>query len=265
MSTQPNQQNAKITLYWLTKSRAQRIIWLLEELQVEYDLKVFKRGKDQLAPPELKEIHPLGKSPVIGVQAAGAEKPVILAESGTIVEYLTEHFGRWMIPNQYVEGKEGMVGGETEEWLRYRYLMHYAEGSFMGLLVIALVVHNIRKAPVPFFLKPITNAIAGKIDTSFIDPQLKTHLDFLEGYLGQSPKQGEFFCGTSLTGADVMMVFALEAAVPRAQLNEKTYPKLYGWIRRMQGREAYQRAGEKVSEASGEQYVPYSDMTMDEF
>jgi glutathione S-transferase len=91
---------------------------------VDYDLKVFKRGQDSLAPRQLKDIHPLGKSPLVGVQAAGAEKPVILAESGTIVEYLTEHFKPSMIPKQYPEGKEGVVGAETEAWMRYRVRCH---------------------------------------------------------------------------------------------------------------------------------------------
>lgn len=110
----------------------------MEELNVDYELKIFKRGSDMLAPPELKEVHPLGKSPVVGIQAPGAEKPLILAESGAIVEYLTEYFGKHLIPKRYPEGKEGMIGAETEEWLRYRYFMHYAEGSLMTLMLIAL-------------------------------------------------------------------------------------------------------------------------------
>lgn len=104
----------------LDKSRAQRILWLLEELKLEYELKVFKRGKDWMAPKELKDLHPLGKAPVIGIQAAGAEKPLVLAESGAIIEYLAEHFGRWMVPQRYPEGRDGELGAETEAWLRYR-------------------------------------------------------------------------------------------------------------------------------------------------
>ena len=124
----------------LNQSRSQRIVWLLEELKVDYEIKVFKRSKDMLAPEELKKVHPLGKSPVISVQAPGAEKPLILAESGNMVEYLTEHLGQWMIPKRYADGKEGQIGGETEEWLRYRYLMHYAEGSLMTMMVIGLFI-----------------------------------------------------------------------------------------------------------------------------
>lgn len=131
-----------IRRFRLDKSRSQRILWLLEELKVDYELKIFKRGKDFHAPPELKDVHPLGKSPVVGIQAADAAKPLIIAESGAIVDYLTEYFGKWMIPKRYPDGKEGLIGAETEEWLRYRFLMHYAEGSFMTIMLIALMTHR---------------------------------------------------------------------------------------------------------------------------
>jgi glutathione S-transferase len=126
----------------LNLSRAQRIVWLLEELGVEYDLKTFKRNKDMLAPPELKDVHPLGKAPVVGIKAPALQDELRLAESGAIVEYLTEHFGTWLIPKKYAEGKEGQVGGETETWLRYRFFLHYAEGSLMVLLLVALILQR---------------------------------------------------------------------------------------------------------------------------
>jgi len=126
----------------LTQSRSHRILWLLEELKLDYDLKVYKRGSDMLAPAELKQVHPLGKSPVINVQIPGVEEPMVIAESGAIVEYLTEYFGKWMIPARYLEGKDGQIGCETESWLRYRHLMHYAEGSIMPFLVTFLVMNS---------------------------------------------------------------------------------------------------------------------------
>ena len=94
-----------------------------------------------LAPKELKEVHPLGKAPVISVQAEGG-KPLVIAESAFIIEYLTDHFGSWLIPKRYEEGEEGQAGGETEEWLRYRFLMHYVEGSLMTYLIVALIVSS---------------------------------------------------------------------------------------------------------------------------
>jgi glutathione S-transferase len=103
---------------------------------------VFKRGKDMLAPKEMKDIHPLGKSPIVKVEAPTMAEPLILAESGFMTEYITEHFAPHLVPKKYQEGKDGQVGGETEEWLRYRYYMHYAEGSLMSMLLIALFMER---------------------------------------------------------------------------------------------------------------------------
>lgn len=168
-----NNQGCKITLYWyvrlqhfirqiekltpdrLEQSRSHRILWLLEELNLKYELKTFKRRADKLAPSELKKVHPLGKSPVITIEAPGSTSPLVLAESGAIVEYLCDHFGNarpTLVPERYKPGREGQVGGEREEWMRYRYFMHYVEGSLMPYLVMTLVndckfhslVHHIR-------------------------------------------------------------------------------------------------------------------------
>jgi glutathione S-transferase len=95
-------------------------VWLLEELNLEYELKVFKRDSNFRAGDDLKAVHPLGKSPVIGITPAGSEKEIIVAESETIVEYVCEHFGRHMIPQRYPEGKEGVLGAENDEFMRYR-------------------------------------------------------------------------------------------------------------------------------------------------
>ncbi|KAF1844271.1 glutathione transferase [Cucurbitaria berberidis CBS 394.84] len=257
-----NQQGAKIVVYWLNKSRAQRIIWLLEELNLEYEIKVFKRGADFRAGPELKQVHPLGRSPMIGITPAGSDKETIIAESETIMDYVCEHFGQHMIPPKFPEGKEGVLCAETEEWMRYKFLMDYTEGSLFTFLMAALITGNIEKAPVPFFIKPITRGIAGKINSSFVDVELKNHFDFLEDYLIKSPSNGEFFCGPNITGADIMMHFALEGATQRVPLSETSYPKLYEYMRRLQGRDAYKRAGDRVSEASGEKFVPFSDLKL---
>jgi glutathione S-transferase len=126
-----------LTIPRLEQSRAQRIIWLLEELNLKYELKTYKRGKDMLAPKELRDIHPLGKSPVISVEGPSGT-PKVIAESGVIVEYISEHFGTQLIPKRYPEGKDGEPGAETEEWTRYRFYMHYAEGSIMPPLLMSL-------------------------------------------------------------------------------------------------------------------------------
>jgi glutathione S-transferase len=131
--------------YRLEQSRSQRILWILEELKVPYELEIFHRNKEtRLAPPELKKVHALGKSPVISVTPAGSTEAVIIAESAFIIEYLIKHFGQnsTLEPKQYKDGQEGKVAGETEEWLRYRYFMHYAEGSLMTLMLLSIVAHS---------------------------------------------------------------------------------------------------------------------------
>lgn len=119
---------------------------------------------------------------------------------------------------------------------------------------------DIKDAPVPFFIKPITRGIAGKVDDGFLNPEFKNHFGFLEDYLSKSSSNGEYFVGNNVSGADVMLHFAFEGATQRVPLSETSYPKLYDYMRRMQKREAYKRAAKRVSEASGEEYVPYSDL-----
>ena len=123
----------------LDKSRSQRILWLLEELKIDYDVKVYHRQSNKLAPPELKEVHPLGKSPVIKIEKKDGTSPMVLAESGFMTEYLIDHYGPHLAPKRYKDGQEGQVGGETESWMRYRYFMHYCEGTFMPYLVMMLL------------------------------------------------------------------------------------------------------------------------------
>lgn len=131
----------RLNIHRLEKSRSQRILWLLEELQLNYTLQTFKRV-NMFAPPELTAVHPLGKSPVITIESEATSTPITIAESGFIIEYLIDHFGPWLAPARYREGMEGKVGGETEEWMRYRYLMHYGEGSLMTLLVTAVLLRG---------------------------------------------------------------------------------------------------------------------------
>ncbi|KAL4915893.1 glutathione S-transferase [Aspergillus aurantiobrunneus] len=244
--------DTKVTLYWLEKSRSQRILWLLEELNVPYEIKTFKRGKDMLAPKELRDIHPLGKSPVISVQGPGSSKPIVIAESGMIIEYLCDHFGGdRLTPARYAEGKEGQVGGETEEWLRYRYYMHFSEGSLMPFLVFKLVTETIKNPPgVPFFLKPIPRIVAGQVEQQFVDPNLERTFDFLEDQLKTSPGGGPFFCGTKLSAADIMMSFPLIASNTRMPLKEK-YPHLVSYVEAIEKQEGYKRAVAKIQEVDG--------------
>ncbi|KAL8768765.1 MAG: hypothetical protein Q9209_005053 [Squamulea sp. 1 TL-2023] len=243
------QGKTKVILYWLEKSRAQRILWLLEELNIDYELKTYKR-ENMLAPSELKKVHPLGKSPLVSIQAEGAAEPLVLAESGFITEYLIEHFQPSLAPKQYQKGKEGQVQGETEEWLRYRYLMHYAEGTLMPYLVTALLLRTIREKS-PFFIKPIANAITGNVESLYLKPNLEKNLNFLEDQIKSAPDGGGYLCGSKLTGADILLSFPLSAAKGRAGLTEEKYPALCAYVDRLEAMEGNKKAIQKIIEVEG--------------
>ncbi|TVY94094.1 Glutathione S-transferase [Lachnellula willkommii] len=233
--------------YRLESSRAQRLLVLLEELNLEYEIKTYKRDKDALAPESLKNIHPLGKSPAVEIELPG-QAPFVLAESGAIFEYLCAHFGKHLIP---AEGGEEENGIESEEFRRNRYFMHYAEGSLMSLLLVAAVMLNIKKAPVPFFIKPITRMITSRIDEAFLNPSFETHFEFLEGQLKTSPHGGPYLCGKEVTEADFLMMFAVELCQSWAALTSVKFPKLCGYLDLMKRRESYKAAERRVAEIEG--------------
>ena len=211
-----------IVVHHLNNSRSQRVLWLLEELALEYDIKRYERDKKtMLAPPSLRKVHPLGKSPVL------TDDDLTLAESGAIVEYLVERYG------------EGCLAPARElpAYLRYRYWLHYAEGSLMPPLLLKLVFDKIETTPMPFFVKPIAKAISNKAKSTFIMPQINTHLDYLEAELGKNA----WFVGEEFTAADVQLSFPIEAAAARGGLDAER-PRLMGYLERIHARPAYQRA-----------------------
>lgn len=138
----------------------------------------------------------------------------------------------------------GVVGGE--------YVRHYY-GHLLPLLMWRI---EIRSSPVPFFIRPITNGVAGRIEFMFLNPNFKTHLDFLEGQLASSPHDGEYLCGRELTGADIMLSFPLEAAKGRAGLTEEKYPRLWAYVDKLEAREAYKRAVQKIADVEGSYKAP---------
>ena len=214
-----------IIVHHLNNSRSQRILWLLEELGLEYEIRKYQRdAKTMLAPPELRAVHPLGKSPVI---TDGANT---VAESGAIIEYLLERYGN---------GKFVPAAG-TPDKLRYTYFMHYAEGSAMTPLLMKLVFDRVESSPMPFFAKPIARGIAQKVKTTYILPQIAQHLAYLEAELAKS----SWFAGPEFSGADIQISFVLEAAASRGGLGDK-YPKLMDFLNRIHARPAYQRALER--------------------
>ncbi|PSN16441.1 glutathione S-transferase [filamentous cyanobacterium CCT1] len=214
-----------IIVHHLNNSRSQRILWLLEELGLEYDIKYYERDPQTLlAPASLRQVHPLGKSPVI------TDGALTLAESGAIIEYLVDRYGN---------GRLAPSTG-TPERLRYTYWLHYAEGSAMPPLLLKLVFDRIEQQPMPFFVKPIAKLITGRTKETFITPQIMQHLSYLESELAQSP----WFAGSDFTAADIQMSFPIEAAVARGGL-DAGYPRLLDFCDRIHARPAYQRALER--------------------
>lgn len=212
-----------IVVHHLNNSRSQRVLWLLEELGVAYEVRRYERDpKTMLAPPELRQVHPLGKSPVI------VDGDNTLAESGAILEYLA---GRY-------DAARGLVPApDTPARLRYTYWMHYAEGSAMPPLLLSLIFSRLPKGPMPFFLRPIVQGIADKVKRGFIAPQLSLHRDYIEAELGKH----EWFAGDAFTAADIQMSFPLEAFAARGGVDAK-YPRITAFLARIHARPAYQRA-----------------------
>jgi len=217
---------AMITVHHLENSRSQRVLWLLEELGVAYEVKRYARDpKTMFAPPELRQVHPLGKSPVITDGSVG--RTVTVAESGAIVEYLLDVHG---------QGRLRPAPGTPEQRL-FTYWLHFSEGSLMPPLLMKLVFDKIRSAKVPFFVKPVVKGIADQVSKGFITPNLTRLLVFMEAELAQRP----WFAGAEFTAADVQMSYPVEAAAARAGLGAE-HPKLQDWLQRIHARPAYQRA-----------------------
>jgi glutathione S-transferase len=214
-----------ITVHHLNNSRSQRVLWLLEELGLPYEIKKYQRNaQTMLAPPELLQVHPLGKSPVI------TDGDVTVAETGAIVEYVLERYGKGrLVPPTW-----------SPERLRWTYWLHFAEGSAMPPLLLKLIFERIKVAPMPFFVKPVAKGIANKVLAAMVDPNLKRQLDFMEAELGKS----EWFAGSQFSAADVQMSFPVEAAAQRGGLNASR-PRLMAFLKRIHARPAYQRALER--------------------
>ena len=214
-----------VVVHHLNNSRSQRVLWLLEELGVPYEVKRYERdAKSMLAPPALLAVHPLGKSPVI------VDGDVTVAESGAIIEYLVGKYGDGRL----------MPPAGTAQRLRYTYWLHYAEGSAMTPLLFKLVFDRIAANPSPWPISAISRRIASSVTNVFIAPNLKRQLDYIETELNSHA----WFAGEQFTAADVQMSFPLEIAVPRAGLNASR-PKSMAFLERIHARDAYKRALER--------------------
>jgi glutathione S-transferase len=214
-----------ITVHHLNNSRSQRVLWLLEELGLDYEIRHYQRDrKTMLAPPQLKAVHPLGKSPVI------TDGKLTVAESGAILQYLIDEYDA-----------EGRLQPQSKaDRRRMTYWMHYAEGSAMPPLLMKLVFDRIETTPMPIGVRHIARAISARVKSSFITPNITAHLDFMESELSRAA----WFAGPRFTVADVQMSFPVEAAAARGGLDAGR-PKLMAFLERIRARPAYQRAVEK--------------------
>jgi glutathione S-transferase len=199
------------------------VLWLLEELGLPYEIKFYQRDPNtQFAPPELRKVHPLGKSPIV------TDDGVTVAETGAILEYLVDKVGGRLRPP-----------AGTPEKLRWTYWLHYAEGSAMAPLLMRLIFSALPTRS-PALVRPLVRAISAKVIDSYVDPQIKTHFDYIEGELAKST----WFAGEEFSAADVMMSFPMEAAGFRAGVYAGR-PKVKAFVERIHARPAYERALEK--------------------
>jgi glutathione S-transferase len=216
-------ENRMITVHHLENSRSHRVLWLLEELSVPYQIKRYQREDTLLAPESLKKIHPLGKSPVI------TDGNRVIAESGAILAYLQQKY----------DSEHLFAITDEDEQIQARYWLHYAEGSLMPLLVMKLVFGQLGKKPVPWILRPAGVALSKGIQKAWLNKQLKLHGDVIEQHLSQH----RYFAGSRFSIADVQMSFPLLALQVRGSLKEM--PTTARWLESMQQRAAWQRAIEQ--------------------
>lgn len=209
-----------IVVHHLNNSRSQRVLWLLEELELPYEIRRYQRQATMLAPEALKKVHPLGKAPVI------SDGDRVVAESGAILEYLT---GRY-------DSQQRLTPQNEEEKLQCRYWLHYAEGSLMPLVVMRLIFSRMGKPPVPWLLRPVGAAFGNGVRKGFIDKQLATHRQFIEQHLTRNP----WFAGQRLTLADVQMSFPIQGLAARGGLDNM--PATQAWLVKVMRRPAWQRA-----------------------
>jgi len=209
---------ANLTLHHLEQSRSQRVLWLLEELGVDYEIERYPRTKEGRAPDALREVHPLGRSPVITHQGR------VIAESGALVEYLVDHFG---------EGRFRPAAG-SDDFESYRFFMHFAEGSMTDPLLVKLIMRKMAKA-VPL----VGKVIASKVDAGYTDPEIRGHLDLIEHAL-----EGREWLAGELSGADVMMSYPVRAGLARSGI-EGGLANVRAYAARIEARPAYVRAVER--------------------
>lgn len=216
-----------LQVHHLNNSRSQRILWMLEELRLDYEIVKYQRdSQTMLAPDSLKQVHPLGKSPVV------TDGDNTIAESGAIIDYLGRCYGDGLLrPTETEDGYQD-----------YQYWLHFAEGSMMSPMLIKLVLQKVEENAAPFFVKFIAKQINNKVNQNFIHPNLTRLFAYVDTHLAVN----EWFAGGKLTGADIQMSFPLEAAAHRGIVDK--YPAILDYVAKIHARDAYKIALEKGGE-----------------
>jgi glutathione S-transferase len=214
-----------IIVHHLNNSRSQRVLWLLEELNLPYEIKRYERDPKTIrAPKSLRDVHPLGKSPVI------TDGDITVAESGAIIDYLVRTYAKdTLCPNE-----------SSAEFRDYLYWMHFSEGSLMPPLLMRMLFEKVKSSPMPFFIKPVAKMIADKVLTTFVNPEITLNMSFVDQYLSTHT----WFAGENLSGADFQMSFPLEASVAAGAIVNK-YPNIHAYVKRFQECDTYLKALEK--------------------
>jgi len=216
-----------ITVHHLNNSRSQRILWLLEEIGVDYEIVRYQRDAETMrAPQELREVHPLGKSPLI------TDNGQTYAESAAIIEYLVDTYGNQLKPATH-----------DVHYRDYVYWLHFSESSLMPPLLVKLIGDRLTEAKVPFFVKPIVKSISKQMEANFSGPEISSLLEYINNHLGKNT----WFCGEGFSAADIQMSFPLEASAARAP-GFSSYANIVSFVDRIHARPAYQAALERGGE-----------------
>lgn len=209
-----------IVVHHLEKSRSHRILWFLEEIGAEHEVCTYRRDRSFRAPAALRDVHPRGRAPVVVWDGR------VLAESGAILETLAEALAPGLIPAR-----------DSDDFRHHRFFLHYAEGSLMSPLLVALIMDKVAKAPVPLWGRLVGRGVRKAVNRSYTQPELDNHLRFLEDHL----QRHAWFAGSSFGIADIQMSYPLIAAAQRISVPFPT-PAVNAWTHRVQGRDAFQRA-----------------------
>lgn len=227
-----------IRVHWLNESRAFRLLFLLEQLKLDYEIVSYKRGEDFRAPEELKKVHPLGRAPLVELEDRTTGKKKVLAESGYIFQYILGH----------LDTSGLLKNDDPEQAEQIQYYLHYVEGSLQPPLMIEFLLSMTKKAPIPFPISYLVGMITGKISSKYSAGELKNQIDFIESEI--SKNQG-FLVGGKLSGADILMSFPLTMAFKRGFAQQKDYPAITKWLDSLEALDSHAAAKKKAQALGG--------------